>query len=86
MEHPTSVPNSMQRSLVARPEGTPPHRRLSRRLEYLKMNLTDTRWEGEDCIHPAMDRGKWLVSCCLKCEPFLDYLKNCWLLKKASLP
>jgi hypothetical protein len=83
MEHLTSVPNGMQRSLVARPEGTTPHRRLSRRLEeYFKMNLTHMRWEGEDCIHPAQDRGKWFVSC----GQFLDYLKNCWLLKKASLP
>jgi hypothetical protein len=78
---------SMQRSLVATPEGTTPHRRLSAGLEeYIKMNLADMRWEGEHCIHPAQDRGKWLVACSLKCRPFLDYLKNCWLLKKAFLP
>jgi hypothetical protein len=83
MEHQTSVPNSrdymsMQRSLVPRPEGTSSHRRLSHRLEeYIKMNLKDMRLEGEDCIHPSQDSGKWLVSCSLKCEPFLDYLKKC---------
>jgi hypothetical protein len=88
MEHQTLVPNSrddmsMQRSLVARPEGTTPHGRLSHRLEeYIKMNITDMRWEGEDCIHPAQDRGKWLVACSLKCGPFLDYPKNCWLPRK----
>jgi hypothetical protein len=77
----------MQRSLVARPEGTTPQRRLSHKLEeYIKMNLTDMRWEGEDCIQPAQGRGKWSVSCSLKCGPFLDYLKSFWLLKKASLP
>jgi len=90
MEHQTSVPNSRDdmsmQNLVARLEGTP-HRRLGPGMEeYIKMNLTDMRWEGEDCIHPAQDRGKWLASCSLKCGPFLDYLKNCWLLKKASLP
>lgn len=76
----------VHRSLVARPERKTPQGRLGNRLEeHFKINLTEKRCAGEDCIHPAQDRGKWLVSCSLKCGPFLDYLNYCWLLKNASL-
>jgi hypothetical protein len=51
------------------------------------MDLREIRWEGVNFMHVTQDRDQWLAVVnrgSVKLGEFLDYLSDCWLLKKIS--
>jgi hypothetical protein len=82
-----------RRMLWGNPEGRSLLRRPRRRwVDNVKMDLTETGWDGTDLIDLAQDRGQWrdIVNTVLNLRSPIQYqdaqLNNWQFLKKGSVP
>jgi hypothetical protein len=77
--------------LVGNPEGKRPLGRPTRRWEGdIRADLREIGWGGVDWIDLAHEKDQWWrdsehgneLSDSIKCCEILDYVSDCWLLKK----
>jgi hypothetical protein len=74
-----------------REETSPPGRPRHRWVDNIKIDVTETEWDGMDWIDLAQDRDQWRAhgngpSSSIKCWEVFEMLHNWRLLKKVSDP